>query len=380
MRHPLWLVNTAFLILLVCAAVFTFFSSQKPPKRVSLEPDAGFSQQATSARSIDISKIYENDLFDTYHKSAAPIVEPTFASPLPQAPTQSAPQIAPDTSQPFLPPLDVKIRGIITVDDESHSIAIIADQKTTEQKNYKVGDIVQDAQLVKILPNKAIFIRSNGQQETLYLNEKDLETDPVLFEQREHWLHVVKTAQQGFYLVDPETFEMVTKNLAQFIDMLDITPVHQKGKSIGCRIGNIAPTSLGTALGLEPDDIINSIEGVAVTTTQERYDAYKKVISKDFGQTVVVELTRNNEPLTLTFRLHDLKDPFDQTIDELKKANQLQNIHMIPSEEELNQERIKLLKAKYKFAPTEQDIRVHQKMSMFQQGKREQVKQFKLDK
>ncbi len=380
MRHPLWLVNTAFLALLVCVAVFTFFSSQKPPKRVSLEPEASFNQQALSARSIDISKIYENDLFDTYHKTSAPIVEQTFTSPMPQAPTQSASQTPPDTSQPFLPPLNIKIRGIISVDDESHNIAIIADEKTTEQKNYKVGDMVEDARLVKILPNKAIFIRSNGQQETLYLNEKDLETDPVLFEQREHWLHIVKPAQQGLYLVDPESFEIVTKNLAQFIDMLDMTTVYQKGKSIGCRVGNIAPSSLGTALGLEPHDMITSVDGKAITTTDERYNAYKKIAAKDFGDTITVELIRDGAPLTITFRLHDLKDPLDQTVDELKKANQIQIIHTIPSEEELNEERIKLLKAKYKFAPTEQDIKVHQKMSMFQQGKRERVKQFKLDK
>ena len=37
----------------------------------------------------------------------------------------------------------------------------------------------EDAQLIKIFNNKAIFLRANGQQEVLYLRPKDAQLDPT---------------------------------------------------------------------------------------------------------------------------------------------------------------------------------------------------------
>jgi len=380
MRHPLWLVNTAFLFLLAASAVFTFFSTEKPPKRVALEPQASYAPKGASANTVDIAPIYENDLFDTYHKVTAKPVEKDFTSLMPTIPTASTKQTPPDQTQPFLAPLDIKLRGIITVDDESNNIAIIADTKTTEQKNYKAGDILEDARLIKVLPNKAIFIRSNGQQETLYMHEKDLETDPALIEARAHWLNVIKKVQENLFLLDPEIFVEVTKNIAQLIDILNLTTVYQKGKNIGCKVGEIAHNSLASAMGLEPHDIITKIDDITLSTTDHRYEAYQKVTKKIFGQTVVVDIIREEQPLKISYKLHDLKDPLDEDIEQLKKSDLAAGIHTQENAEELAEERIRLLKAKYKFAPTKQDIKVNQTITMFEQGKRDRVKQFRLDK
>jgi len=80
----------------------------------------------------------------------------------------------------FLDPLDITLKGIIVlVHNDSKNRAIIADNKTNKELTYKVGSAIEDAQLIRILSNKVIFLRSNGQQEVLYLREKDAELDPV---------------------------------------------------------------------------------------------------------------------------------------------------------------------------------------------------------
>jgi type II secretory pathway component PulC len=380
MRHPLWLVNAAFIFLLAAIAVFTFFSTQKTPKRIALEPQISYSPKEGLAKSVDITPIYENDLFNTYHKVITEPIQKDFANAMPAVPTQSSKQLPPDQTQPFLPPLNIKLRGIISVDDESNNIAIIADTKTTEQQNYKPGDTIEDARLIKVLPNKAIFIRSNGQQETLYMQEKDLESDPALAQARTHWINVVKKAQENLFLVDAEVFIDVVKNVAQLIDTLNLTTVYQKGKNIGCRVGNIESSSLGIAMGLEPYDIITNIDGYNLSSTDLRYAAYSSVIKKIFGQTVVVDVIREEQPLKISYKLQDLKGPLDKDIEQLRKSNLLSDTHQQENAEGLADEKINLLKAKYKCAPTKQDIKVHQKISMFEQGKRDKVKQFRLDK
>lgn len=57
---------------------------------------------------------------------------------------------------------------------------MIADNKTNQEGTFKVGDTVQDAQLIRIFSNKIILLRNNGQQEVLYLREQDAKLIPHL--------------------------------------------------------------------------------------------------------------------------------------------------------------------------------------------------------
>lgn len=369
MRHPLWLVDSTFLVLFFASIVFVLFSQQKVPKRVKLEPTIGHAIPKPEPIAIDISQIYQNDLFNTYHKMATPIVQPDYAPTMPTPPSQSIADVPADPRQPFLPPLQVKLRGVITLDDESNNSAMIADGQSNEQKNYKVGDIIHDARIIRILPNRIILIRSNGQQETLYLNERDIELDPAYTEARDNWIHVAKRISDTHYLLDPEAFGQIVRSVAQCIDMFDMTTVYQKGESIGCRIGNVNHNSLPVAMGLEPYDIITHIDNMPVLTTQERYNAYQKVTKKQFDDTITVGLTREDERIDITYKLIDLKDPLKGSLDELEKIQEKTGIITGPTPEEIEQERITLLQQKYKFAPTVQDIKIQQKMAMLKEGK-----------
>lgn len=371
MRHPLWLVNSSLLFLLVAVTGITFFWEIKTPRRVKLELKNSSHQSLSKPTPIDIKTIYENDLFNTYHKMVIAPVEPDYTIPMPTPPSQVMGQVPDEPKQSFLEPLDIKLQGVISLSDQSNNIAMILDKQTTEQANYKVGDMIKDARLIRVFSNHIILIRSNGQQEAIYLNEKDIENDPAYKEEQSNWIHVVKSIDDTRYLIDPETFVGVTKNLAQCIDILDLTTVYRQGKSIGCRIGNIENDSLGSAMGLKLQDIISHIDDLPITTQDERFKAYEYVLNKRFGDSIILTGTREEDTLTITYRLHDLKDPLDESLHELQKEETLPGVHEQIDAEDVLKQKENLLRNKYKFAPTLQDLQAQQRQAMLNQGKRE---------
>ena len=357
---------------MVCLG-FVFLSAPTIPKPRKIKQKPHTSAKRVTA--IKIAQIYDNDLFDTYHERVKPPEQPDYAKPIPHPPGPTAVHIPEESKQPFLPPLDVSLKGVMLLSDESNNIAVIADNKTKKDENYKVGDPIEDAQIVRILQNKAILIRSNGQQETLYINEKAANTDPSLIEDERDWEHLIKKIGDNHYLLDPQAFTGLVPSLAHFIDMFDLTTVYKEGKSIGCRIGKIAHNSLGATMGLEPYSIINKIAGIPATTTDERLHIYNKVTSLKIGDTIKAEITHEHRPITLTFKLHDLRDPLTKEQDEEQTG-----ILKGPAPEELERERIATLKERYTFAPTVQEIMIEQKKKMLAEGKRGKLKDFSLPK
>ncbi len=372
MKHPLWLINSVLLLSCIAIIGFVCIDTRKLPKRTSLAVSALSQSKQSAMPSFDLKKIYTDDLFETYQEIPQKTVEhQDFAPKLPEIPQQPDQKaiVIPEEPQPsFLPPLDIKLKGVMCVDNESLNKAIIADNKTGTQTMFKVGDIVQDARLVKILSNRIIIIRSNGQQETLYLNEKDLNTSPFIKEQNERWLHVVKNINPEHYLLDHESFTHIIKNVAQCIDIFDITTSYKNGKSIGCKIGFLDSGSLGSAMGLESYDTIMTIDSLSLATTEDRIILFNYLATLTFTQTITVNGIRQGEPFTLHYLLRDLKDPFDELRSE---KQQLPGIITGQSEDELEEEKMNILRQRYIFAPTVEDIKIEQKKAMLEKHKNE---------
>lgn len=372
MRHPFWIVNSSLLVLFIVCLGFVALSrpSIPKPKKIKTKPPI----TAPRVAAINIAEIYGNDLFNTFHKEVKPPVEPDYAKPIPQPPSPSAVHIPEEPKQPFLSPLEVTLKGVMLLSDESNNIAVIADNKTKKDENYKIGDPIEDAQVVRILQNKVVLIRSNGQQETLFINEKAANADPAIIEDEGDWDHVMRKIKDNDFYIDPKGFSDLVPSLAHFIDMFDLTTVYKEGKSIGCRIGKIAHNSLGAAMGLESYSIVNSIAGIPATTTSERLAIYNKLIGLKIGERFEASITYDDKPIILTFTLHELSP--HATKEEEKEEGVLKG----PSPEEMERERIATLKEHYAFAPTAQEIMIEQRKKMLAEGKAGKLKDFSLSK
>lgn len=306
MRQPLWILNSGLLVLFIVGQLLLFFLQKAIPVRIKMNPSSVEAVQQDQVASIDISTIYKNDLFNTY-VSPTPTVDKLddTVAPIPTMPQAINVSIPVEKAPTFFAPLEVTLKGVIFVaDDPSSSLAIIQDKKSKEEQNYQVGDLIEDAQILKVLSNRVIVIRSNGQQETLYLREEDakqeFETEVSYFPK-----NVVEKQTTNQYRINLDEFSKRVQSLGEFINLLDLTTVYHHGKSVGCRVGKISKDSLGSMLGFDYDDIIVSVEHIDATDLHNRIAIYDAVMAKKPGDVISVSIKRGGSNLDIQYALID---------------------------------------------------------------------------
>ena len=172
------------------------------------------------------------------------------------------------------------------------------------QLSNKIKAAIEDAQILKILSNRIIIIRSNGQQETLYLREEDAVCD-FNKEAKSIPKSVIENNSNNKYTINIDEFIKRVRNLGEFINLLDLTTVYKQGKSFGCRIGKIDKDSLGFMLGLMVDDIIVKIDNYFIDDLANRIHVYDHITQKHVGDVIDVVLYRGQDVMTLQYGLID---------------------------------------------------------------------------
>jgi type II secretory pathway component PulC len=373
MRQPLWAINSSLLFFGILGQLVFFFLQTPMVRRTSLEPDTIPLVNQKAVLNVDTIKIYGvNDLFATYVPS---VVEPKALVPtIPVMPT--APGLIPlsiplESPKVFIAPLPVTLKGVMYVHDRpSQSVAIIQFQDSKEEINYHSGQLINDAQILKIYPNRIIVVRSNGQRETLYLRQddagKDLARDSAA---QIATLHIA--IKSGAYQIPVTQLTKQIKGLGQFIDLLDLTTVYKKGKSIGCRVGKADKDTLAAKLGLMYDDVIQQIDGLPITDVASRILAFDHTITKQIGDTITVHIERSGKSLTLKYELIDSPDSKTLSISVKTPTTPSQPAATAPviSPEMLyniEEERKRTLEQKVKFAPTAHQLAAEERKKMFQ--------------
>src|SRR4030095_4990097 len=357
MKHPFWIVNLGLLSLVLVAFAFVYLSSVKVPERENIEPTQVLPRKELKV-DINIKKIYEDDLFGTYTKELPQLKKLDAMIPFPEPPLQERIAIPKIIEPEFLDPLQVTLKGIIVVgSNDTKNRAMVQDNKTTQEGTYKVGDIIQDAQLIRIFKNKIIFLRLNGQQEVLYLREHDAKIDPAYTESHE-WDNVIKKTAHNNYLINPKTFIEQVKNITQCIDMLNATTAYQQGNSIGLRIGHLTKSPFGALLGLQKGDIIVNVNNIPAQTTEERLAIYKNITSLKIGNKITINLVRKNTAVTITYVLQDFS-----TTEKKEPAEEKQQTAFF-----FNKKNDTFKQQHYAFAPTVDKMKKADHQIMFEKG------------
>lgn len=364
MKSPLWILNSILLLFLGILLVLIFYGRVQVPKRKSIEPEGVISLPKKDVAKVDPARIYQNDLFGTL---VEPVVQPapiSLVKPIPEPPPLIQTPLPQPPDPKFLDPLKVSLRGIISFGDDSNSKAIIADETDT-QKLYGIGDKIDDAYIIKIFENKVLLVRANGQQETLYLREVDAEEDRDLM-RLTNFDQAIQKVSNASYIIDPHAFGTLVESLGQFIEVLDLTAALKKGKSFGIRVGSLAPSSLGVALGLESGDIIRTINGMPTATTQQRREIYNTLIQLPLGASIEVTLIRAGTPLTIHYNLQKLSTPEPALPDPFAQKEQ-QDIAAFLSKE---QQKTEILRKQEKFAPTAREYKKLEREMMLKKARR----------
>ena len=371
MRQPLWIINVSLVLLLLVSQALFFVLQKTVPRRSSLEPDVIKLVEKKIDSDVDIKQIYGvNDLFGTFVPEV-PTVAKDLEIHIPAIPEPPKPiplQIPIEKPPVFIAPLSVTLKGVIYLhDDQDNSLAIIQFKDSKKENNYRIGELIQDAQILKIFPNRVLVVRSNGQQETLYLREEDAQKDLSFEEQKE--IEGMKIPfKSGQYHVPLEAFLAQVQSLGQFIDLLDLTTVYQKGKSIGCRVGRAPKGSLATKLGLETDDIIKKIDSIPVTSLNSRVELYDHIIEKKVGDVIHVEFDRSGTSEHYSYVLTDhvggkniIDDP------KTKGKDKKQQVDLRESQVyDMEQQKKKIFEQRVKLAPTAHQIQMDEQRKIME--------------
>jgi len=350
MKQPFWKLNLGLLIIacsLLTLMLLYKIKLQKPYSIQISEPVALTLEH--KQESFDAAKIYQEDLFRTY---IAPRLEKSIASepakPMPQPP---APVIkTPPTIEPakIVEPLPLTLTGVFMMNNDTQNRAIISNTKSQDEGIYKVGDEIEDAQIVKILPRSVLLIRSNGQREMIYISQDAATADSLKLVPKD-WSRVVKHTDDNSYLVDKDEFATVIINISNLIDMFNLATAYKQGVSIGIKIGNFESSSLATNFEFTPGDIITKINNMPVTTTSERLAIYKEVTHLSNGANVTIEYLRNEQPATKVITLGAIVPPLISITKNEPPEKQRARIE--------KDQQLEALKQREKFAPTLRDIR-----------------------
>jgi type II secretory pathway component PulC len=359
-KHPLWIANSTLLVLVILSLVFVYWSRIRVSSRNSIQPFKYTKPSQEPAAHLNIKMIYEDDLFDTYHQEPSPVdVQEEATIVFPEPPTPIVSVMPPQPEPSFLEPLNITLTGILIIgSDNARSTALVKNNATKHEAVLHIGDMFEDATLVRVLSNKVLFLRSNGQQEVLYLRPEDAKEDAI-FINKDEWSQVVKQEGTNIFIINAKTFAAQVKSLAQFIDMLHLTTVYDKGKSVGCRIGTLDEKSLGIEMGLQSGDVITHILSIATGPVENRMKIYHSIIDMPYGNAFDVILRRNGVKQILQFII--------QSSEEFSNSKQLETAEATLQKQK-NDETINILKEKYKVAPTLQDIRRREQQHIQEQG------------
>lgn len=370
MKSPLWIINSILFAIFILIIIFIGFSLKNITQKIDVVQIKYVKKQEVQKEEIpkpkDIKFIYEvNDLFGTYliSKEQPPMLK------IPDLPNPPKPKPVVNTQEQqiqFLEPLPIKITGIISDINESKSVVTILNNSTKESDSYKVGDKILDAYILRIFPKKIITIRSNGQQDTIYMYPEDAEKEIKEFKDMS-WQDTVQKLNNNTYVINKKNFVNKISSLAQLIDMLDVTTAFKNGSSIGCRIGNMNKKSVGYALGLQPGDIILKIENIEPTTTENRINIYNILSQIQEGQNIIIEVSRDNKNFIINYQIKDNLNSIDLNINNQKNKalSNLDQSNIINT--------IKTIKRNDLFNSSSNDFKGYDKYVMNKYGSRDSI-------
>lgn len=378
MRTPLWMVNSILILLGFIVMGFILLTQVKVPIPAPIAPNpAAIVLPKKEFSKPQLNRIYNNDLFDTYIQPSKPTVAPLEKPQLPQPPQPK--QYTP-TSKPaptFLEPLKIILKGVIWQGNEEDSRAIVADQ-TGKQKVYRVGDKIEDSYVLHIFERKMILLRSNGQQEVLYVNQdealRDREKEAL---RKQDYTNIIQPINGTTYQIDPEQFTQVIHNLGQLIDVLHLSTVYKNGQPVGVRLGAFDNGTLGSALGLKENDVILTINNIDATDIKNRLAIYQSIIEHKDDSPITVSILRNGAQIMRYYTLQTISPEPPQSQQVIEEDTFIQTqikpspLYQPPTQEEIAEKKKKILDDSQKLVPMKIDMKKEDKRAMLKKGARQ---------
>ncbi len=183
---------------------------------------------------------------------------------------------------PVETPLNLKLKGT-AVSPGGLALAMIEDPSQRREDLYIIGDKIQDAQIIRILPNQVILQRS-GREESLSLFAERSSMavgKPSQPSQQAQPPRPAGPASQaklpGAPSPEPASGRGGQQAVQTLMAKLRLRPHFAEGKPSGFVVGEVPQGSVFQAAGLKVGDIVVGINDEEVRTPNQLLKAYKEV-------------------------------------------------------------------------------------------------------
>jgi len=193
--------------------------------------------------------------------------------------------------------IQIELLGTVAGDGE-YNYAIIEDKEKKKQRLLKVGDTVGNATLARVMRN-AVVLRVGDRDEVLKMKRPE-ERAPSRAEKVPGRLPPATEAR------DTATPPPDTGPQADVLNILTqarLSPhisMGSSGKPDGVAVSNIRPGSVLQNIGLVNGDVIQEVNGKAISNPSDIVDAYKDLKS---GSTISVKIRRMGKQVTLNYNM-----------------------------------------------------------------------------
>jgi len=203
-----------------------------------------------------------------------------------------------DISVEDLEPTELKVALLGTVSgDEKSARAIIQDKVKRSESLYKVGDTIQNAQILKILRGKVVLqVGDKNQILTMEEEANRSRSGPSRSATRSV---SPPMAQQGTTItLDRTVVDKSLENVTELLSQVRVRPHYRDGKADGLMLSQIKPNTIFTRLGLRNGDIIQDIGGNAIVSPDEIMGLYEELKS---GSAVSLGIQRRGQRKVLDY-------------------------------------------------------------------------------
>ncbi len=180
----------------------------------------------------------------------------------------SGPVVKPEPTQPNAPDtkLNLTLHGVLAYDPLKSSLAIISSGGNREVV-YALGEKIVGNTILQAVHPDRVIIRRSGKDETLRLPENVAS------------LGVVKTVGnqsnqssrnlEGLPRQAKALRDRLVKEPSIMADLVTMRPYKRNGKLVGFRIQPKKDPELLASFGIQPGDVITSVNGIALTSNRQ---------------------------------------------------------------------------------------------------------------
>ena len=212
--------------------------------------------------------------------------------------------------------LELELLGCVAASVPEFSFAIIRNKKSRTEDTYTVGDFIVSGAMVEEIRESEVVISRAGRREVLAMSFADMSPPASIprgprggrrssarapARSSSGGSGAIRVVNDNLRYINREMLvEEVTQSMGQLMNEFNASPNVVDGKPAGVQLDALGSHPVISQLGLRPGDIVKSINGIRVNSSDEAFALYERLKNSPEIR-VVVE--RDGRHRTLVYKV-----------------------------------------------------------------------------